>query len=104
MHKEGALIMQTILGIALSLGLLLTASFAGGVNKKHMSQAPNRSPFRYAIVSNEVIDDSGRPAKEETKTGSGLRFAIRSPSSLHLSETKITSTLVNVFVFKRQHR
>lgn len=55
--------MKRTLRIALCLGLL-TASIAGGVNKKHMSQTPNRSPVRYVIVSSEVIDDSGNPPKD----------------------------------------
>ncbi|MFN2533003.1 MAG: hypothetical protein ABR555_17085 [Pyrinomonadaceae bacterium] len=52
-----------MLGIGMFLGLLLTVSIAAGVNKRHVSQAP-RSPFRYVIVSNEVIDDSGTPPQD----------------------------------------
>ena len=51
-------------GIVLCLGLLLTVSIAGEVNNKQMAQRTNRSPFRYVIVGNEVIDDSGTPPKD----------------------------------------
>ncbi len=51
-------------GIILCLGLLLTVSIAGEVNNEQMAQRTNRSPFRYVIVSNEVIDDSGTPPKD----------------------------------------
>ncbi|HZE71873.1 MAG TPA: hypothetical protein VE135_20380 [Pyrinomonadaceae bacterium] len=61
MYKEDAMMMRTILRIVLLS--LLTGNIAGGVNKS-MSQISNRSPFRYAIVSNEVIDDSGTPPKD----------------------------------------
>jgi hypothetical protein len=64
MHKENTIRMRTILGIGLLLGLLLTVSIAAGANNKHVPQAPNRSPFRYVIVSNEVIDDSGTPPRD----------------------------------------
>ena len=63
MHKEGTMTIQTIRRIALCLSLL-TTSIAGGATVKHMPQAVNRSPFRYVIVFNEVIDDSGNPPKD----------------------------------------
>lgn len=58
--------MQRMLRIALYVSLLLTANSLAKVSDKHMVQAQNqykpyRSQFRYVIVSNEVIDNSGDP-------------------------------------------
>lgn len=56
---------QTVLSIALCVGLLLASGSLAEINNNHMLQAPNqhsyRSPFRYVIASNEVIDGGGDP-------------------------------------------
>ena len=57
--------MRTILSIALCIGFLFAANSLAGFNNKHVLPAQNQynysSPFRYVIVNNEVIDDSGDP-------------------------------------------
>lgn len=56
--------MRTILSIALCIGLLLAANSLAEVNNKHVLPAQNQynySSFRYVIVNNEVINDSGDP-------------------------------------------
>lgn len=57
--------MRRMLRIALCIGLLLASSSLAEVNSNRMSQAWNqhsyRSPFRYVITSNEIIDGGGNP-------------------------------------------
>lgn len=52
--------MRAIVSTALCIGLLLTAKSSAEVNKL-MSLEQYKSPFRYVIVSNEIIDGRGDP-------------------------------------------
>jgi len=61
------------------------------------------APDPYDGSMSAVSPQSFNRYAREYKPGSGLRFAILSPSSLRLSEARITSTLVNGFEFKLQY-